>query len=138
MANIICWQLCPFLNGLVPEKKVKYSRHYMLAFPLFLEVTSADSYSSMKEIFPTFCVRSSFFPATLKLTGMKQDGVEEIAYIICYLSTGKPFIKYIISYKGYCEELCQHIFSFSNGLVPETKKNVIEEFQRQIFQYCGR
>ena len=49
-------------------KKEFNSRHYMLDFPLFMEVTSAYYYLSTDEKYQTLCVSSSFIITSLKVT----------------------------------------------------------------------
>ena len=67
----------------------RYSRHYMLAFPLFWVFTSTYYYSSVKEKYPKFYFSWSCFFTTFQLTGTNDNEVDnvqmgDIAKIICY------------------------------------------------------
>ena len=92
--------------------KVKYIIHSMLYFPILWVVTSADSYLSIKDKSDTFYVISYCICTTLQFTDMKEYEVEEIAGILCQLSTGKSLIESKIIYKGYCRHSMLATFIF--------------------------
>ena len=109
----------------------------MLDSPVFGDVTSADYYISKIYKQPTLYANYSCIYTTLQLFDMKEQEVEEISDKLCQLSTGIFLIQSEISYKVYCRQLCQHIRYFSNGLVPETKKENISDILYYILNYSG-
>ena len=76
-------------------------KHYMLNFSLFWSVTSADSYSSIKDTYQAFYVISYYLSTKLKFTDMKKEEFKEIAYHLCWIYTGISLIQFKISHKRY-------------------------------------